>query len=94
MAHPLSSRVAVDRMQQYSPEDLLRMHGMGIQDSDLRVVNRVYFDRVTLEREQALEKVKTLEERCTQLEMPSLLQAAGWPLALIMTALCMLLLAR
>lgn len=96
MKHPESSRVAIDRMLQFTPEDLLRMQGLGIQDSELRVVNRVHYDRVTLEREQALEQVKTLEERCTQLETSkaSMLQAAGWPLALILTALCTLLLAR
>lgn len=97
MNHPLPSREAIDRMTRYSPEDLIRMRGLSCEDPELRVVNRAYFDRITLEREQALEKAEELEEQCHELQNTrkiEMLRAAGWPLATLLSAVCTYFLAR
>lgn len=97
MSHPLPSREAIGRMQGYSPEDLVRMRGMSVEDPELRVVNRAYFDRIMLEREQALEKVEQLEEQCQELQESrrlEMMRAAGWPLATLLSAVCTYFLAR
>lgn len=103
MKYPQSSRTAIDQMMKFTPEELLRMQGLSGQDavvmfgSETRVVNRAVYDRITLEREQALDKVRSLEEQCAELrthKTANLVRAAGWPVATLLTALCTYFLAR
>lgn len=99
MNQPISSREAIDRMTRFTPEDLIRMCGRGqsTADPEIRVVHRAHYDRIVLEREQAIEKVKSLEEQCEELRTArtaKMLRAAGWPLVTILTAVCTYFLAR